>query len=183
MANNKILGLYNIQYEIDNANYNLTGEELRGIVEVEKTRPNAKILNYGEELEDEPVLRFNINNVIHIKKVRVLSKGGSGLRSYGTAASFQIFASPSENPDEDMDGQKITVENWNEWQDLDIRFLYTKRTKEKFFDFGFKNLEIEIEDYNIQNAYIGKLITPIIQLWIDTAGCFFGYSEDDYKII
>ncbi len=49
MANNKILGLYNIQWEIENANYNLTGEELRGIVDVEKTRPNAKILKYGEE--------------------------------------------------------------------------------------------------------------------------------------
>ncbi len=82
-----------------------------------------------------------------------------------------------------MDGQKITVENWNEWQDLDIRFLYTKRTKEKFFDIGFKNLEFEIEDFNIQTAYIGKLVTPVIQLWIDTAGCFFGFSEDDYKII
>lgn len=181
MANNKILGKYLLEYN-DFDYYELTGNSYRGEKVINSAYPDPNILNYGDETQDPLTPFFIKENIIHIKKIRVLSKGAFGLRSVGSAAKFQIFCN-NNDPDLNENGPVITIENWNEWQDIDVRVLNTKKTSSKIFSFGFKNLDFEIEDFNIQPVYVGLNVYPVLQMWIETAGLWYGYNEQDGKVI
>lgn len=176
MANNKISGSYILQsFNIDE--YTLTGNNRDALVSVSESRVNLIDLSNGSQLDR--VIDLLTKNKIHVKGIRVITPGAEGLRACKNCARFWFqYYSIIDSENKGL-LSIVEVERYNEWQVLDDYWEpYKLAGKENFFNLGISHAEFNIDDYNIQSAYVGKKVKFAIELKIDTAGIFL-----DNKII
>ena len=64
----------------------------------------------------------------------------------------------------------IEISEFNEWQKLDDYWEPYKLTKEEKFNISLTAGKLNIDDFNIQDNYIGETVNFKIELAIDTAG-------------
>ena len=131
-------------------------------------------------------VKFNVENEITIKRVKVVPNGAPGLQAAVNriAAHFEIRAVAE---DENLvlivyDSTFINVPNWGEWFDCNMKLSPYKRTghgTENFVGLSINpsNNLFSCDDYNVQNDYIGQGVTPIIYMEIETAGLYLKADE------
>jgi len=173
MANNKISGSYILQSAQKLKDYVFTNENRNAAVVVQPTKLDLIDLSNGS-INDRYIDLISKNRV-HVKRIRIITPGGAGLRSCKNAAVILIGVYSSQSFIKLL--SRIEIARFNEWQDLNDYWEPYNITKEQYYNLGVSGV-INIDDFNIQEKYVGEKVEFKIEMMIDTAGIFL-----DNKII
>jgi hypothetical protein len=114
------------------------------------------------------------NNVLNIKAARILTPGAVGLRgalNSQVAASITIIGrAAADVTAETLGGFTFALDHFNEWQDVNVKYLPAKVNENYFLSINKDYTKFFIDDYNIQDDYIGQNFTAVLEMLIDTAG-------------
>lgn len=174
MAKKQIYGTYIIQSNLT-ANfpvYNLTGENRNA-----NSTPTISAVNFGCNSVGANVdVNFITQNKIYIKKARLLTPGCEGLRAGLNSYAATLFFSAIEK-DGVLDNNHyfgLEFQRFNEWENFN--FFYEPyfgkilTTEECSFKLALPPSGFNIDDYNIQSAYIGQPVSLWLEMEIDTNG-------------
>lgn len=125
---------------------------------------------------------FPVESVVTIKRVRIVANGGPGIQGGVNHYAGQFILSMGRDDGEGnvtkFDECPIIIPNWGEWYDINMSLRPFKRTggdtTAEFVGLAIeKELNLAmfyVDDFNIQDDYIGQGITPILQMEVETAG-------------
>lgn len=163
MSNNKISGSYILQSS-KFAEYTFTGNDRDADLLLLPQELNFIDLSNGTI--SGRTVDFMTKNKIHVKGIRIVTPGGAGLRACKNAGSIEFSLYTDSAPLVTM----IDVSSYNEWQEIDDYWEPYKKINSETFHFKLSAGLLNIDDYNIQPAYIGKKVSFYIELNIDTSG-------------
>ena len=122
-------------------------------------------------------IEFIKENKIIIKRGRVITGGAEGLRTGITnkfAAEITIEDWGGGMSAQNKQYLNLKFPHFNEWTDFNIVFepYLRKNDENDIVDLHIADpvTNIHFDDFNIQNAYKGQLISLFVELEIDTAG-------------
>ena len=167
MPNNKISGKYILQSQNTVATYEFTNNNRSASVVVDDN-VNTKwtVLSNGSQSLNS--VDFLTKNKIHLKGVRVITPGGAGLRSrLGRSGLITLYVKDSST---EKAFKIVEFAKYNEWQSCDEYLEPYNFTKETIFDLKIGYALFNIDDYNIQEKYIGETTNFFVELDIETAG-------------
>ena len=169
MPNNKISGSYVIQTAQYVSSYTLTGENRQAQVQ-EDTIIDANWIDLSNGSLNDRYLDFLTKNRLHITAVKITAKGGEGLRAYTkNAAIFQLVIKGTDNTK--FYGPIFEISRYNEWQETDdIIEPYAHKLKGDLYGISFSLPQFNIDDYNVQENYIGQTVFFHVEMKIKTAG-------------
>ena len=129
--------------------------------------------------------KFIVQNKLFIKRARVLTPGAPGLAPGlgGRAAVFYLDTRSSKNGiDTSGDSLILKFDNFNEWQDFNIPFLNDKIDSDTgkytfLIGAGDGRTALYLDDYNLQNEYVGQDLFAFLELVVDTAGLYNGFNS------
>lgn len=143
-----------------------------------------EILNFACADLSRPVnnaVSFVKNNILKVRGVRIITTGAEGLRGgLNDFASNLLFTAYSTNDTSaPLNSFQVCVDRFNEWQPVNIDFLVDQDAPNENFYIGlnFNYSFMSLEDFNVQEDYIGEGFVPFVELEIDTAG-IFDYSGE-----
>jgi hypothetical protein len=114
------------------------------------------------------------NNVLNIKAARILTPGAAGLRpalNSQTAGTFTIIGRASNDvAAEVLGGFTFGLDLFNEWQDVSVKYLPKKVNDNYFLSIDKNYTKLFIDDYNVQDEYIGQTFGAVLEMLVDTAG-------------
>ena len=114
------------------------------------------------------------NNVLNIKAARILTPGAVGLRgslNSQVAANITIVGRASADVAADsLGGFSFALDNFNEWQDVNVKYLPAKVNDNYFLSINKDYTKFFIDDYNIQDEYVGQNLAAVLEMLVDTAG-------------
>ena len=114
------------------------------------------------------------NNALNIKAARILTNGAAGLRAAVNsqiAATLTIVGRASNDvASEALGGFTFGLDLFNEWQDVSIKYLPKKVNDNYFLSIDKNYTKLFIDDYNVQDEYIGQTFGAVLEMLIDTAG-------------
>lgn len=116
---------------------------------------------------------FISNNNMRIKRARIVTNGAAGLRpSVNNKAANILLVGRALNDitSQDLGSIYLGFDFFNEWQEIDASFLPTKVNDNFYFSFDKSYTRLTIDDYNIQDEYIGESFNAVLEMIIDTAG-------------
>ncbi len=175
----QIQGKYFIQADIPTA-YTLTGADrvasfgLNDITELGVDSINAPSLSNR--------IVFPVESNVTIKRVRLVANAGPGIQGGVNHNAGQFILSMVKNDGEGnltkFDECPVIIPNWGEWYDINMTLKPYKRTggdtTAEFVGMAIEkvlNLAMfYVDDFNLQEDYVGQGITPILQMEIETAG-------------
>lgn len=125
-------------------------------------------------------LSFNSNAILKIRRARIITTGAVGLRSAvgGTAARLFLTAHDANDTASDEIGTMcLMLDEYNVWSPVNIDFIPKTHANDNYFlaadkTVGLVNTFLSIDDFNIQNDYIGETFKPYLELEVDTAGMY-----------
>ncbi len=121
------------------------------------------------------------NNVLNIKAARILTPGAVGLRgalNSQVAATVTIVGRATANvAAESLGGFSFALDNFNEWQDVSVKYLPAKVNDNYFLSINKNYTKFFIDDYNVQNEYLGQNFTAALEMLVDTAGVLDNAGE------
>lgn len=175
MANNKISGSYILQSAQKITDYEFTNDNRNAAVVIQPMKLNLIDLSNGSI--NDRYIDLITRNRVHVKGIRIITPGGAGIRSCKNAAVllFSLYSISSQTSLALL--SRIEIARFNEWQELNDYWEPYNITKEQYCNLGVSGI-INIDDFNIQEKYIGEKVEFKIELMIDTAGIFL-----DNKII
>lgn len=175
MDSKKIKGTYTVRaslYDIVNG-YQFTGADRN--VQLDATA-DFMLLTKCDDI-DRPlntVVSFISNNVLNVKAARINTSGAAGLRTAlnsSLAASITIIGRATNSATaEALGGFTFGIDYFNEWQELNIKYLPKKVNDNYYLSVDHAYSKLFIDDYAIQDDYIGQTFNATIELLIDTAG-------------
>ena len=183
----KIAGTYNITIALSNAQYTFTGNDRAA----QFTPSSPDVLNpaYCSQLNAQQAVAGLYETEIRIKRARVISSGAPGLQApEGLRACQLLLSLAKQDGTNEFDSIFLKINNWNEWTDINGTLspskgaepaLWDDVCKPVFFFIKYLNTYFNVDDYNLQSAYIGQTFKPILELEIDTAGMVDTYA---YKV-
>lgn len=176
----QIQGKYFLQSKIPTS-YTLTGADrqgsfgLLGIKELVVDSINAPSVSNRVVIP--------VENVVTIKRVRIVANAGPGIQAGVNHYAGQFIMSLVTNDGDDnltkFDECPVIIPNWGEWYNINMILRPFKRTggdtSSQFVGMAIeKTLDtlamFYVDDYNIQEDYISRGITPILQMEVETAG-------------
>lgn len=114
------------------------------------------------------------NNALNIKAARILTPGAAGLRpalNSQTAGTFTIVGRASNDVSaESLGGFTFGLDLFNEWQDVSIKYLPKKVNDNYYLSIDKNYTKLFIDDYNVQDEYIGQTFGAVLEMLVDTAG-------------
>ena len=172
--------------------YKLTGANRQATFDIGKQDKVIDTFIMANDVVISPVKGFlNYENLCTIKRARLVPSGAWGAHpapvSVAGRLSIAVVAGIDGKKLDNTDGDTLTVfslyfENWDEWMEFNIN-VEPFKTEVNWDEYqhdadkkpcSFKILEhaqfFSIDDYNIQSAYIGQDVHPMIDFEIDTAG-------------
>ena len=172
--------------------YTLTGANRNATFDIGNQDKVIDAFVLANDVIISPVKGFlNYENLCTIKRARLIPSGAYGARPgpvrMAARLNIAVVAGIDGKKLDNTDGDTLTTfalyfENWDEWTEFNIN-VEPFKTEVDWDEYqhdadkkpcSFKILEhaqfFSIDDYNIQSAYIGKDIYPIIDFEIDTAG-------------
>lgn len=176
----QIQGKYFLQANIPTS-YTLTGAD----------RAGSMGLNDLTELIVESInspgvsnrVYFPVEHVVTIKRVRIGANGGPGIQGGVNHYAGQFILSMARDDGEGnvtkFDECPVIIPNWGEWYDVNMSLRPYKRTggdtSAEFVGMAIeKTLDavamFYVDDFNIQEDFVGQGVTPILQMEIETAG-------------
>lgn len=172
--------------------YTLTGANRQATFDIGNQDKVIDTFVMANNVVISPVKGFlNYENLCTIKRARIIPAGACGARpapvSVAARLNIAVVAGIDGKKLDNTDGDTLAVfalyfENWDEWTEFNIDVEPFK--KEINWDeyqhdadkkpCSLKILEhaqfFSIDDYNIQSAYIGQDVHPMIDFEINTAG-------------
>ena len=194
MAKKQIEGVYNIYANITDAitdghGYDLTGNNRNK--ELYFSLNDTKLLTFwnknGSIIPSRDYVYFVKNNVMNIKRARIITPGCPGLRAEKDGFAARLHFDAVDDNGNSSFGFGIKIFKYNEWENIDFNFKpfeqYQSENLDKWFQLRLVHtLErvsaVTIDDYNIQNAYIGQPVCFFLELEIDTAGLVNAYTSE-----
>ena len=170
MANNKISGSYILQSAQKIADYELTGENRLATVAINAQKINLIDLSNGSQ--QDRYIDLITKNKVHVKGIRIITPGGAGLRACKNAATLWLNLYSNQTQSNLGLLSIIEIARFNEWQTINDYWEPYKISKEQYYNLGFSQGIINIDDFNIQEKYIGETVGFQIELMIDTAGIY-----------
>lgn len=172
--------------------YTLTGSNRNATFDIGNQDKVIDTFVMANDVIISPVKGFlNCENLCTIKRARLVPSGAYGARpapvSVAGRINIAVVAGIDGKKLDNSDGDTLAVfalyfENWDEWTDFNIN-VEPFKTKINWDEYqhdadkkpcSLKILEhaqfFSIDDYNIQSAYIGQDVCPMIDFEIDTAG-------------
>lgn len=123
--------------------------------------------------------KFDIQNKLFIKRGRILTPGAPGLApALGDRAAVFFLSTRSSKNGINTHGDTIILkfDHFNEWQDFNIPFLNDKidsDTGRYTFAIGTDGRTgLHVDDYNLQNEYVGQDLYAFLELVVDSAGLY-----------
>lgn len=170
-SSNKIAGRYIVQTKRSFASYELTGNSRTASVNVTPSYMDWILLSdaYIDNLSTNKIA-FQTKNSVHVKRLRIITPGGEGLRTTQTAAVINLSFNDFSSGVKIAEGPIFEVPKFGEWLDLDTYIEPWKFVKASLFAFGISAGSLSIDDFNIQDKYIGESVEFTIQLDLKTAG-------------
>lgn len=188
----EIAGKYNLSFVLNSCRYQLTGNNRNAFVSP-PTPPGERFFGaICSQINKWSIsARPKYENVFKILRARIIPSGAEGLRApEGMPAGIVNFEITDDN---NTVYSKIFLRlmKWGEWEDINVDLMPFE--KEGFSDEAKKNslaynifyqvTKFNIDDYNIQSAYIGEYVTPVLQLEVKTAGMVnYDSLDDEYTI-
>lgn len=176
----QIQGKYFLQAKLPGS-YTLTGADRVASM-------GANDLTYiGVESINAPAVSnrvvFPVENIVTIKRVRIVANAGPGIQAGVNHYAGQFILSMARDDGEGnvtkFDECPVIIPNWGEWYEINMTLKPFKRTggdtSAEFVGMAVdKTVDtlamFYVDDYNIQEDYIGQGITPILQMEVETAG-------------
>lgn len=174
MAKQQIYGNYTISSNLT-ANfpvYNFTGNNRNA-----NRSPNVPTVNFVcSSVGDKVDVNFITQNKIYFKRARLITPGCEGLRAglNALAASLVFSAIEKDGVLDNNHSFTLNFKRFNEWENLN--FFYEPyfgkilKTEECSFRLALPPSGFNIDDYNIQSAYIGQPLSLWLEMEIDTNG-------------
>ena len=171
----KIKGTYILRASLNDV---LSGFKFKGNERNTELSPAADfLLNLACADINRPVntaVSLISNNVLNIKAARILTPGAAGLRgalNSQVAANITIVGRASADVSaESLGGFSFALDNFNEWQDVNVKYLPAKVNDNYYLSINKNYTKFFIDDYNIQDEYIGQNFTAVLEMLVDTAG-------------
>lgn len=121
-------------------------------------------------------VNFITQNKIYIKRARLITPGCEGLRAglNALAASLVFSAIEKDGVLDNNHSFTLNFKRFNEWENFN--FFYEPyfgkilKTEECSFRLALPPSGFNIDDYNIQSAYIGQPLSLWLEMEIDTNG-------------
>lgn len=114
------------------------------------------------------------NNVLNIKAARIVTNGAAGLRA---AVNSQIAATvtligraTNDVSAESLGGCTFGFDAFNEWQEVNVRYLPKIVNDNYYLSVDHAYTKLFVDDYNLQDDYLGQTFGAFLELSIDTAG-------------
>lgn len=174
MAKKQIYGNYIISANLT-ANfpvYRFTGNNRNGNMSPNDPNVNFNCNSVGSNVS----VNFVTQNKIYIKRARLITPGCEGLRPGLNADAARLVFSAIEKDGVLDNEHSFTLEfkRFNEWENFN--FFYEPyfgkilKTEECSFRLALPPSGFNIDDYNIQSAYIGQPLSLWLEIEIDTNG-------------
>lgn len=176
----KISGEYLLQSLNNVDNYTLAGNNRSAFVQkTEDKRLGWLVLSNGS-VRDR-VIDFFTRNKLHIISMRIITPGSPGLRCVHTdnvlrLSLYNVY--DDEQVKKLGDAQIVELPYYNEWVKCDVTIEPYLITNEPKFTIGVRQWKFNIDDYNVQDTYLGKTVNFKVQMIVKTAGLLL----DDRKI-
>lgn len=180
MDKKSICGVYNIIANITDC-FNSSGILLANSgrnVNVNAAHGNKLSFNLVSNGTYSEYVRFIKQNVLKIKKARLITVGAEGLRAgnaYTMAAS--IMLEPRKEDDQSGTSNNFCVlkfPRFNEWTEfnIDLNLWQNSTITGDVVHLGLVSQmsDIHFDDYNIQSAYVGERFKLSLEMIVDTAG-------------
>lgn len=116
---------------------------------------------------------FISNNNIRIKSARIVTNGAAGLRPAinNKAANILLLGRAlNDITSQNLGSIYLGFDFFNEWQEIEADFLPSKVNDNFYFSFDKDYTRLTVDDYNIQEEYIGESFNAVLEMIIDTAG-------------
>lgn len=178
----KIFGHYILRAHLDDffTPYNLTSNNRNA--EVVGSADEELLFSLSFDSYRGPLItsvKFLTQVKLKINRVRILTPGCPGLQpSPGKSAAVLFLRSK----DGTNGGSEIFLEipKFNEWCEIGLEYETFSDLTEKYYwlDLEYENgsTKLNIDDYNIQAAYIGQPLKTVLEIEVDTAGLYNGYE-------
>lgn len=174
MAKQQIYGTYTILSNLT-ANfpvYNFTGNNRNANMSPTVQTVNFICSSVGANVD----VNFITQNKIYIKRARLITPGCEGLRAglNALAASLVFSAIEKDGVLDNNHSFTLNFKRFNEWENFN--FFYEPyfgkilKTEECSFRLALPPSGFNIDDYNIQSAYIGQTLSLWLEMEIDTNG-------------
>ena len=176
----QIQGKYFLQADIPTS-YSLTGENRSASMGLNDIKELIVLSINAPGVSNR--VYFPVEHVVTIKRVRIVANGGPGIQGGVNhfAGQFILSMAPDEGDGNvtKFDECPVIIPNWGEWYDINMILRPYKRTggdtSAEFVGMAIeKTLDslamFYVDDYNIQDDFVGQGITPILQMEIETAG-------------
>lgn len=176
----KIASKYNISLELTPYRYQFTGNN-RNVSVSAVNDLDISGASCSQQVKFSSVsVRPKYDNIFTIKRARILSTGAAGLRApEGGLACLISFGLIDEDDSTLISRLFLRIKEWNEWEDINVdlrpfetvhTFTDEEKLKSLSYRIGQVVTKFYIDDYNIQSAYIGQYVTPVLNLDVETAG-------------
>lgn len=181
MAQKQIQGKYSLYAFPTNASYTLTGNNRAASFGV--NNPAVELVTKCITApEGNNAIAFNVERQITIKRIRVRMNGAPGIQAgvNHTAAKFKLIFGRIDSDSNLFVYDYIWVEipNFGEWVESEqIVEPYLRKGNDSSFEYlqiivDPDNAVFYVDDFNLQEDFVGEGITPIIEMEIETAGLF-----------
>lgn len=175
-----VAGRYGLSIVVSKAQYEFTGNDRDA--QFVATYPNETVAANCTQIfagtgQAVAVGECNFN----IVRARIISSGAAGVRAPEGKRAAQVHLKLEKQLGGELDDVFLKFQNWNEWTDINatLRPYKTKPTwldaeivnhKPAFFVVDYNMSYYNVDDYNIQAAYVGQTFTPILELDVKTSG-------------
>ena len=176
IKNSKIQGNYiiNIPMKEFTQSFTFAGNNRHTLLYPSST---VQPLVYWSSGDENHHIEFLTNNVLKIKRAKIVTLGAEGLRTgFDTglnnnyAAKIELIAARSGELNDNFGKLYLKFLKFNEWENLNYNFKCENLNEDRY-NFNLSRFsDLCIDDYNIQSNYIGESFFPILSLDIDTAG-------------
>lgn len=189
MAQKQTQGKYSLYAFPNNSSYTLTGNARSASFGV--SAPAVELLTKCISAPNgNNAVSFFVEYKITIKRFRVRMNGAPGIQAgvNHTAAKFKLIFGrvDSDNNLQIYDSVWIEAPNFGEWVEADLIVEPYKRTGgNREFDYmqiivDPDNSIFYVDDFNLQEDFVGQGITPIIEMEIETSGLFVRSNGEEF---
>lgn len=177
MAKETIQGVYRLGANLTGnfPTYHLTGADRNANDAPTSVDVNFEILDQAANSNAQ----FRTQNTHRIKRARIVTSGCEGLRAGLNSIAF-VITLVAYDPVNNITGTKYAMLkflNFNEWTNFDVFFNAFEddliKDSEKFvFRLVPQVTNFNIDDFNIQDDYVGQPVSFYLEMEIDTAGIY-----------
>ena len=125
---------------------------------------------------------------VTIRRARIIPSGGFGTQPPEKKRAAQVYLKLVKNDFTELDTRLLKFPSWGEWYDINATLRPHKTTttwtageianhKPVNFMIDYVQTYFNVDDYNIDNAYKGQTMTPILEMELETGGGMIESSQ------